>query len=65
MTGALRNCDKDYHKCYPREVIFNGKKYKEMVKINYNSESFQRCSSSTLSQGTDNLDLAAAANEFV
>ena len=27
-TGALRGCDKDCHKCYPREVIFNGKKYK-------------------------------------
>ena len=36
-----------------------------MVKINYDSESFQQCSYSTLPQGTDNLDLAAVANEFV
>ena len=36
-----------------------------MVKINYDSESFQQCISSTLSQGADNLDLAAVANEFV
>ena len=36
-----------------------------MVKINYDSESFQQCSSSTLSQGTDNMGLAAVTNEFV
>ena len=36
-----------------------------MVKINYDSESFQQCSYSTLSGGTDNLDLAVVANEFV
>ena len=36
-----------------------------MVKINYDSESFQQCSYSTLSKGTDNLDLAAVAIEFV
>ena len=36
-----------------------------MVKINYDSESLQQCSYSTLPQGTDNLDLAAVANEFV
>ena len=36
-----------------------------MVKINYDSELFQQCSYSTLSQGTDNLDLAPVANEFV
>ena len=29
------------------------------------SESFQQCNYSTLSQGIDNLDLAAVANEFV
>ena len=27
-AGALRDCDKDCHKCYHREVIFNAKKYK-------------------------------------
>ena len=36
-----------------------------MVKINYDSESFQQFSYFTLPQGTDNLDLAAVANEFV
>ena len=36
-----------------------------MVKINYDSESFQQCSYSTLSGGTDNIDLAVVANEFV
>ena len=36
-----------------------------MVKINFDSESFHQCSYSTLWQGTDNLDLAAFANEFV
>ena len=36
-----------------------------MFKINYDSESFRQCNYSTLSQGIDNLDLAAVANEFV
>ena len=36
-----------------------------MVKINYDSESFQQSSYSTLPEGTDNWDLAAVANEFV
>ena len=34
-----------------------------MIKIICDSESFQQCSYSTLSQDTDNLDLAAVANE--
>ena len=36
-----------------------------MVKISYYSELFQKCSYYTLLQGTDNLELAAVANEFV
>ena len=36
-----------------------------MIKIICDSESFQQCSYSTLSQDTDNLDLAAVANESV
>ena len=36
-----------------------------MVKIIYDSKAFQHCSYSTLSHGTDNLDLVVGANEFV
>ena len=36
-----------------------------MVKINYDSESLQQCSYLTMSQGSDNMDLAAVTNEFV
>ena len=36
-----------------------------MVKINYDLESFHQCSYSTLLEGTDNLGLAAVANQFV
>ena len=36
-----------------------------MVKINNDSQSFQQCSYSTLSQVTDYLDLPAVAKEFL